>query len=178
MAFGHIYEAYFEQLCNFAFLYTNDREQAMDIVSDLFADLWYKAGKIRIKASLKSYLYRSTRNAVISHLRTHKSLKSLDHESGIEQEKYQERVQDPGPETLLIKKEFSLHVQSLLDTLPPRSALVLRMKKLDGLSYREISEILGISERTVENHIAAAIRKLRDLVRENPELRSFLQKAD
>lgn len=178
VAFGLLYEAYFEALCNFTFLLTNDRELATDIVSDLFADLWHKAGKIRVKTSLKSYLYRSTRNAVISHYRKNKPVTRLDQEAGFVLENPIDHVLENNPETLLLKKEFNSRIRALLENLPPKSAMVLRLKKLDGLSYREISEILGISERTVENHIAAAIRKLRDLLKENPELRNYLIKAD
>lgn len=177
-AFGRLYEVYFEPLCNFAFLFTGERELAIDLVSDLFADLWYKAGKIRVRTSLKSYLYKSTRNIVISYYRKNRLLSSMDHSAGADREKVLERVLEHNPETLLLKKEFSSQVQALLDTLPPKAAMVLRLKKLDGLSYREISEILGISERTVENHIATAIRKLRDLIKDNPELGDYLKKTD
>ena len=177
-AFGLLYEAYFEPLCNFAFLFTGERELAIDLVSDLFADLWFKAGKIRVRTSLKSYLYKSTRNTVISYYRKSRPLGSLDESPGVEREHPLDRVLEHNPETLLLKKEFSNRVRALLETLPPKAAMVLRLKKLDGLSYREISEILGISERTVENHIAAAIRKLRDLIKDNPELGDYLKKAD
>ena len=51
------------------------------------------------------------------------------------------------------------------------------MHKVDGLKYREIAEILNISEKTVENHMGNALRHLRDLANKHPELINYLISA-
>jgi RNA polymerase sigma-70 factor (ECF subfamily) len=55
-------------------------------------------------------------------------------------------------------------VNKSIHELPPKCRIVYKMVKENGLSYKEVGEILNISPRTVENHIAAAIKKLASLL--------------
>ena len=167
-SFELLYEQYYVALCNFAYLFLKNEDHAREVVSDVFVNVWIKRDQIVIQKSIKSYLYKSTRNAVVSFIRKNKEIRvSLDDvvEKG-----------EPGtPETLLIKKEFDFLFKLLLDELPPKAGLVLRLKKIDGLRYKEISEVLNISEKTVENHISKAIKKLKALLDKNPELYRYFK---
>jgi len=53
--------------------------------------------------------------------------------------------------------------------------LVLRLKKIDGLKYSEISELLGISEKTVENHITNAIKRIKKILEEQPQKKKYFR---
>jgi RNA polymerase sigma-70 factor (ECF subfamily) len=50
------------------------------------------------------------------------------------------------------------------------------MKRVDGLRYKEIAEILHISEKTVEKHVSIAIKKIDKMLSEQPELKKLLKK--
>ena len=68
-----------------------------------------------------------------------------------------------GPETDTVElNELLDHVRRVIDDMPSQQRRVFKMSREDGIANRKIAEQLGISIRTVENHIAAAMRKLRE----------------
>ncbi|MEA3461064.1 MAG: RNA polymerase sigma-70 factor [Bacteroidota bacterium] len=167
-SFESLYETYYQPLCNFAYLFLNDEEASRDLVSELFVGLWNRRKKLNIKQSIKSYMYKSAKNAVVSYQRKRKIRFVELKEEAIEP------LSDVSPEILLLKKEFQSVLNQAIGGLPEKSGLVFRMKKLDGLSYREIAQVLNITEKTVENHMAIAIRKIRLALQINPELGEYL----
>ena len=58
-------------------------------------------------------------------------------------------------------------IQEILDHIPKKSRQIFEMNKLDELKYKEISEILGVSVKTVESHMAIALRTIRNMVVKN-----------
>ncbi len=68
------------------------------------------------------------------------------------------------PITALLGIETATRIGEVVDSLPPRCREVFSLRKGHDLSYREIAARLGISEKTVENHLAAAMRALRQSV--------------
>ena len=86
------------------------------------------------------------------------------------------RIEAITPETLLLNKEFDEKIERLLLDLPQRAGLVFRLKRIDGLKYREIADILDISEKTVENHIGNAVKRIKTILEEHPELREYFRK--
>lgn len=167
-SFEILFDRYYHTLCNFAYLFLKNDEQTEEVVSDVFISIWIKRSEINIHTSLKSFLYKSTRNAVISSIRKRRYELIYDIYDNIKKD-------NVTPETLLLNKELEDAVNNLLGGLPKVSGLVLRMKKIDGLRYKEIAEILNISEKTVENHISKALKKIRSLLEQKPELEKYFR---
>ena len=165
-AFDKIFHNHYENLCNFAFLFLKNSSKSEEVVSDVFLNLWKKKQRIIIKTNLKAYLYQSTRNAAISDLRKEKNI-HVSNEENSEQRKY---TFDLSPETLLIRKEICEGFRELIDLMPKQAALVFRLHKVDGMSYREIAQLLDLSNKTVENHMGRALKLMRELYHKNPEL--------
>ncbi len=164
-----LFERYYNPLANFAFLFLKDEETSKGIISELFISIWEKRESIVIRDSLKSYLYKSVRNAVIS-------LKRKEKWTAVSFEEIEiNKIETITPETLLLNKEFDEKVENLLLDLPKKAGLVFRMKKIDGLRYKEIATILDISEKTVENHIGNAVKRLKSILEEHPELWDYFQ---
>lgn len=169
-SFEDLFSIYYNPLCNFAYLFIQDRQIAEEVVSDVFLNIWNKRLLINIKLNIKSYLYKSTKNAVISKLRKQQpQLVHLDEVRG--QEGFE------NPETLMIQSEKKEFFNKIIAALPKKAGLVFRMHKVDGLKYREIAEILSLSEKTVENHMGNAIKHLRKLVQKHPEIIRMLMTA-
>lgn len=164
--FEILFEKYYQPLCNFAFLFLKNEPLSQEVVSDIFVNIWMKKENIEIHTSLKSFLYQSTRNAVISSLRKKNPQFVRDFQDDISTD-----IQTP--ETILLDREFENAMQDLIGELPKMSGLVLRMKKIDGLRYKEIAEVLNISEKTVENHITQAIKKMRKFIDLKPCLKKY-----
>ena len=162
-ALTRLFNKYYEPLCNFAFLFLKDAKLTEEIVDDVFINIWRKRETLVIHTNPKAYLYRSTRNGVISYLRKNKPVFAPNWmlENG-------EANGNPiSPETLMIRKEIADKVTYLLDKLPAQAGLVFRMQKLDGLKYKEIAEVLNISVKTVENHMGRALKIFRLMYEEN-----------
>ena len=111
-------------------------------------------------------MYRSTRNAAISDLRKEKNI----HISNEENENQGKAKLDLSPETLLIRKEICQKFQDLIDLMPKQASLVFRLHKVDGMSYREIAQLLDLSVKTVENHMGRALKLMREMYHQNPEI--------
>jgi RNA polymerase sigma-70 factor (ECF subfamily) len=163
-ALTKLYDKYFGSLCNFAFLFLKDTMSAEEIVDDVFIHIWENREKLFIKTNVKSYLYRSTRNGVISHLRKNKTrfeaLQLLDNKN--------QGARFPlAPDTIMIRKEIASRIETILQQLPPQAGLVFRLHKVDGMRYAEIAEVLDISIKTVENHMGRALKIFRRIYDEN-----------
>ena len=164
-----LFDRYYNVLCNFAYLFLKNEECAKEIVSELFINIWQKRREIIIRESLKSYLYKSVKNAVISKKRKEKKTERLMEDSDLNNPEF------ITPETLLLRKELEEKVNQLFSDLPLKSGLVFRMKRIDGLRYKEISKILNISEKTVENHMGNAIKKIKVILDNHPELVKYFR---
>lgn len=158
-----LFERYYEPLCNFAFLFLKKSGQTEELVSDVFIRIWQNREKHTKISHVKAYLYRSVKNAVISFLRKNRPV--LDELSGIENIS----KHDITPESLLVRKDIYDAVGSMIETMPHQAGLVFRMHKMDGLSYKEIASTLGLSVKTIENHMGKALRFVRELHTKNPD---------
>jgi RNA polymerase sigma-70 factor (ECF subfamily) len=71
------------------------------------------------------------------------------------------RIQYTTPETKIMHKELMEQVNLIVDTLPKKCKHIYKLSRNEQLNHKEISEKLGISTKTVENHITNALRVLR-----------------
>lgn len=164
-SFELLFEKYYDNLCNYAYLFIKDATLTEEFVSDVYIRIWQNRKKIEIKTSLKSYLYQSTRYAVITHLRKDKKIMVP-----ITAEIVNKKEQVVTPETLLIRKEIAEKFQNMIGHLPKQAGLVFRLHKMDGLTYKEIAEVLEISIKTVENHMGKALKMMRAMYEEQPAI--------
>ncbi|RLD90466.1 MAG: hypothetical protein DRJ09_04150 [Bacteroidetes bacterium] len=158
-----LFERYYEPLCNFAFLFLKNSGQTEELVSDVFIRVWENRNQHTKITYVKAYLYRSVKNAVISHLR--KNRPDMDELSSLENISKHEIT----PESLLIRKDLNKAVGIMIKSMPHQAGLVFRMHKMDGLSYKEIASTLGLSIKTIENHMGKALRFVRELHANNPD---------
>jgi len=161
--FEWIFKTYYRALCFYAEGLIGEKEAAEEIVSDFFLKLWENRETINITTSLQAYLYKGVFN---------NSLKYLDHIKVLR--KYREHAlymmenhdlfqpQTEDPLSILISREVTAKIEKAIDTLPAQCKEVFSLARLDGLSYQEIAEKLGISINTVRTQITRAMTKLRE----------------
>jgi len=155
-AFRQLFEHYYYRLFQFAASIVKEKEAAEEIVEDLFIGLWNKRAAMAGISNLSVYLYVSIRNHSLNYISRQPRMKMVDPDQldvicG-------ELV--PTPEDLMVASELLQQVNHAVHQLPPKARIVYKLVKEDGLSYREVGKVLNISPRTVENHIAAAIKKI------------------
>jgi RNA polymerase sigma-70 factor (ECF subfamily) len=161
-AFEAIFRTHYRRLCLFAEEFVNSSDQAEDLVEDVFASTWEGRESCRGCDSLKSYLYVAVRNRAFKVLRHRKVVNRLA-----------ERAYPGGPVPGMsavrdnpaenaAASELARAVERAVASLPERSRQAYLLHRQHGMSYAEIAETMEISVKTVENHLARAVKALRE----------------
>jgi RNA polymerase sigma-70 factor (ECF subfamily) len=162
-AFQSIVYEYSDRLLTFSVGFVRKYEIAEEIVSDAFVSLWNQRDKISNIRDLRSYLYILVRNGSISHLRKMNGRKEISIDDI--QEYYTLPV--TGPETEDFTEEILNQINKAIEQLPPKCKMVFTLAKIQGMKYKEISDILDISVKTINNHIANALVHISQSLSEN-----------
>ncbi|MEZ4829222.1 MAG: RNA polymerase sigma-70 factor [Bacteroidia bacterium] len=155
-AFGVIYDRYWPRLYAKAFPILEDREACKDIIQDVFIDLWNKRNDANI-THIGAYLHQAVRFQVFKHLRRNNiSQKHLL--------QFQQLNASNSTEETISFNEVCASLYSGINQLPEKCREVFYLSRFEQLSHREIAEKMGISSKTVENHLTKALRRLRAVV--------------
>jgi RNA polymerase sigma-70 factor (ECF subfamily) len=142
-------------LITFARRYVGDRETAEDVVQNVFIAIWRNRHSITIESDIKAYLFTATRNQainVLKHLRTAQKAE--------EEIRLALRVSEE-PIDRVEYEQTRLRIEKAVNSLPDQSKRVFLMSRLDGLTYMQIAEVLGISVKTVETLMGRALTHIR-----------------
>lgn len=128
-----------------------------DLLQDTFLRFWERPGLLRDVADLAGYFMITGRNLALDHERRRKIAPFIDGIDGLE------TISDPTPsvEASTISRQELLRVQAALERMPARARQVFILSRIDGLTYVEIGERLGISPKTVFGHMVVALERLR-----------------
>ncbi|MDX1284361.1 MAG: RNA polymerase sigma-70 factor [Draconibacterium sp.] len=156
--FRQLMELTADELLHFAMGFIRDKEAAEEIVSDVYVKIWKKRSEIQKIQNLKSYLFISVKNGCLSHLR------KINKEKLVLLDEYKDFHFLPvdGPENDLIDKEAVKEIYKAIELLPPKCKLAFTLAKINGLKHKEIAEIMEVSEKTVNNHLVSAVKKITD----------------
>ena len=138
-----------DMLFRFAYMRVGRRADAEDIVQDVFLKLFRSSESLSSVRNVKHYLIRSISNACKDFHRIKQDILPLENAE-------REMVSD---DDLKMYEEY-LRITALARTLPPEQREVLYMKCIDGLKFREISDILDIPEATVKSRYRYAIQAI------------------
>lgn len=156
-AFLQIYDRYNILLLNYAFRKIQDKQEAQDIVQEVFINLWEKRESFILKTYLSGFLYKSILNKVLNIWKHNKIVREYAqlHNLNID-------VDTIETDFLIREKEISAMIEKEIAAMPPRMREVYELKYKQYLSTKTISNQLGISENTVSNHLKAASAHLKD----------------
>lgn len=164
-AFTNFYTQFFKKLLIESEKYVKDIHVAEEIVQDVFLKIWEKSEDLINVKSVKSYLYRAVINSSINFINRQRNLEQ--HHQKIINEFTEGQVEDLDEENELIVILFDE-----IEKLPPKCKEIFKMNRFERLKYKEIALKLDISERTVENHIANALKILREAMLNNKKIDS------
>lgn len=159
LALNTLFVNYYESLCRFAFSFVKNKQEAEELVNDVFLQLWRKREHISIEHSVKAYLFASVRHASLAMLQ--KKVIVFDSLDDVLQHP-QETIT---PEQETAHSELTLLVAQALENLPERTRQVFLLSRFENLKYAEIAQTLALSEKTVEGHITKALAHLRECLR-------------
>lgn len=153
-----VYDATAAKLLALAQRITADRQEAEDIVQDVFVTVWHKAAEYRPeRASGLAWLFAIARNRAIDRVRARGRRATVGEEALAAVADEHARA-DAGAEAA----DATRAVTRALATLDPRHAAVIRMAFLDGLSYEEIAAREGVPVGTVKTWVFRGMRRMRE----------------
>lgn len=150
-----------KSLIRYALSILGDLDRARDVVQDSFLRLC-KEKPEKLKGHVPQWLFRVCRNRALDMRRREGRMKI------VAEDDVELRDQSPGPSALLQTKERLSRVEALLSGLPENQRGVMRLKFQTGMSYREISEVTGLSVSNVGFLLHTAIKTLRKEVKNDP----------
>lgn len=164
LAFEALFRAYWRPLYDFAFRYVQSKEEAEEVVQDVFFRIWRSRTEWRLTASVRGYLYVAVRNTA------HDRLERAAAARRWRERRVHEQTHAPAPdaheiEARLESAELMAAVERALAELPVRRRAVCTLRLIDGLSYAQIAERLGITDKTVETQLARGLKFLRERFR-------------
>jgi RNA polymerase sigma-70 factor (ECF subfamily) len=165
-AFRELFMAYCARLTQFAFSIVKSRDAAREIVDEVFIKLWRNKVTIGNIRNLKVYLYTATKNTALNYL-------SVNARNNITQSFDLLSVQlidEQSPERKLINSEILNKINAAIENLPPRCKMVFKLVREDGLSYKEVGEILNISPKTVDAQMVIAVKQVSEKVKSELDL--------
>lgn len=158
--FEALFKQYYVPLTDYAYRILHDREEAQDVVQDVFCKLWDKREGMDIRCSLNAYLYKMVYTACMASIRHQKVVQEYATKEALDLY-FQEVMQTPESELNLINKDLRYFIDEAVAQLPPRCREIFVLAQMEHRSHQEIAEQLNLSPKTVENQLAIAMVKLR-----------------
>lgn len=154
-AFTEIYQRYWDKLFYLAGKKLEDPHEAQSIVQDIFLDLWQRREVLEVHTGLDGYLIVAVKYRILNFLaraqRAREYKKSLSHEQPLE---------DFGSEQWLRFEDLRGWLEATVVNLPEKCQMAYRLRE-EGLSQKEIAEVMQVSHKTVETHISKALKVIR-----------------
>jgi RNA polymerase sigma-70 factor (family 1) len=159
-AYEEAFKTYYGMLCAYAMPIIRDKDEAEEVVQNVFYNLWAKRESLQVSVALKPYLYRSVHNECLNKIKHQKVKASYagDYKASV-------LAGGSSPDRLELK-ELGNTIEKALESLPEQCGIVFRMSRFEQLKYAEIAEKLGISVKTVEIHMGKALRILREKLKD------------
>lgn len=155
-AFKQVFDKYYQKLFHLAFYFLKSRELAEEAVSDVFYIVWKKRDALDKINHIEYYLYTSVKNQALHYLRRAPSADRIP----LELYQLEWLPDSTNPELAFLDEEYRRLIQEAILSLPAKCREVFRLVLSDKLKHKEIAELLDISEKTVEAHMAAAYKKI------------------
>jgi RNA polymerase sigma-70 factor, ECF subfamily len=153
-AFDAIFRAHYAPLFAVARRMLTDPGSAEDVVQDVMLELWRRRETLAIETTLRSYLFRATRNRALNRIRHEQVARRA--------EPLLARNRAVEADRRVHEQELARAVRSAVAELPARCREVFELSRVHGLKYAEIADVMSISIKTVEAQMGKALRLMRE----------------
>lgn len=149
------YDELAQPLFRFIYFKTKDKQLAQDIVHDSFIRYWDKIESIS-KGKEKAYLFVTAKNLLFN---------NIEHKKVVDkyQASFSESHHSSTPLFELETSEFKIKLENAIAGLPDKQREVFLMHRIEGYKYKQISEILELSQKAVEKRMSQALITLREI---------------
>ncbi|MBB5441359.1 RNA polymerase sigma-70 factor (ECF subfamily) [Pedobacter sp. AK017] len=159
-AFRALYDKYKGLLYIHAYRKLKNKEEARDIIQDIFLSIWERRERLNITESFSAYLYKSIRYKVIDRINKRNDAAAYQEHFQAFLNRYLTASADDA-DHLVRKKILTSIIEKEISQLPPKMRAVFELSRKSELSHKEIAEQLNLSEQTVRAHVKHALQILR-----------------
>ncbi len=162
-AFEPLVEKYRQRVWRLAFQVLRDREEAWDCTQDAFVRAFQSLASFRGQSAFYTWLFRIAMNVATDRLRARGAQARAFGTQPVPAEEWERTAPDPGarPDQAALGAERRLRIRRALDTLPPNARTIIMLSDVEGLSYREIADVLNCPIGTVMSRLHNARKRLR-----------------
>jgi len=168
-AFDALVTRYRDVVYAVAYRFARDPDLALDLAQDVFIRAYRGIGSFRGRSSFSTWLYRIAMNTCIDYTRKHsRSVASLsvpEEVADFADKLPSERAPFLDPSESALTGELGEQIERAIDALPPYHKSVFVLYEIEGLSYKEIAEVVGCSIGTVMSRLHYARKKLRAMLK-------------
>lgn len=158
-AFRALYDRYVERIHRFHLGRTRDREAALDLTAETFAEAWISRGRFRDLAggSAGPWLYAIARHVIVASVRKHRLEQSACERLGVLVGVDRGEAALPEPSEVWLEG-----LDEALDELAPEARVAIRLRVVDDLSYDEVAETIGTTPGAARVRVHRGLTALRD----------------
>lgn len=158
-----LFERYAPSLCALSARVLGDRDEAEEVVNEVFLELWQKAERfVAQRGSVRTYLLLLTRSRSIDRARRQSQRKSATVAGHDPNSEVTNSPLDAGPQEQASLTELRNAVKALLDGMPPSQRAAIELAFFEGLSHSEIAQQTGEPLGTIKGRIRLGLTRLRD----------------
>lgn len=157
-AFKTFYDRHYPGLYRFMVSRGMSHDEAEDLVQKAFVMIWEKRSGIDENKSLRAYLFQIAYSRMLNH---------VEYQSKFEDEKpLENEIVNKNPETDTDYSELLKNIKKVIATMPEKRSLVFDLCFMKEFTYKEAADALGVSVKTVENHMGLAFKDMRKALKE------------
>lgn len=175
-SFRRFFNHFYSSLFALASYYTKNQFLAEEVVSDVFLKVWKQRKHLEEIRDIQAYLLVAVKRQSLNYLRNTRYAPLFIHDL-----EHQIIVEPRTPENILFSQDVLKAVSQSVQSLPEKCRLVYKFVKEEQRTYKEVADLLQISEKTVEMHVGHALKKIReDLEQQKNEsypLKSMIKSA-
>ena len=160
-AFKTLYFSYGDRIMRYIFLYVKSNLVAEELSSDVFLTVWNNRKLLPEIENFDAYIYRIAKFKALNYLRDEKNIYLDMEELPIDLFANTETT----PEDDYLSKELIDTVNQAVEQLPTRCKLAFKLVREDKMKYKDAAEHLGISVKTLEAHLTAAMKKIKATIK-------------
>jgi RNA polymerase sigma-70 factor (ECF subfamily) len=163
-AFEPLVEKYRQRVWRLAYHVLRDKEEAWDVAQEAFVRAWSALDSFRGQSAFYTWLFRITMNVAMDRVRQRGARGRAFGTERVPEEEWERTMIEQGaaPDDTASRIEERERIERALATLPEHHRTIIMMSDLEGLSYREIAEVLQIPMGTVMSRLHNARKRLRE----------------
>lgn len=157
LAFDKLFLLYGKRLYHFSYGYLKSKEEAEGVVQEVFLRIWRNRKNLNPELSFKAYLFKIAYHYILE------LFERLNRQNSYRAQILDESLQFTDDLNERVNYQMLLEkVDTLIDQLPSRQKEIIIKRKKEAIPIKEIAKQLGITSKTVENHLTEALKKVKE----------------